>query len=421
MDNEGVALRFALVSTFFGPHRFGGDAAYVERLAAALLQRGHHVEVFCSQDAFEVVRGGRGPLPYQPPPGLVVHALRTGVPLWTVLRLHQTGGLGPYRSTLGRMLVQGGFDVAHFHNISLMGGSGLLALDIPGTVRLMTVHEHWLACPLSVRWRFGREPCPEPACVRCSLQAGRPPQWWRMNGGLPAAFQSLDAAIFPSTSALAAHRDRGIAHPRARVLPYFVPSDWMRDEPVHDRHEAFLFVGRLVKEKGLQGILPLFRDRPQARLDVVGDGPFRATLQRQAGAAANIRFHGAIGADAVRKRMAGARALLVPSLFPETLGYVVLEAWSQGVPVLVSTAGALPTLVAGGGGQVCGSAAEFGAWIDRWLVHPQEAVAIGVTGRRRCDEEFGEDRHVHALLDLIHDAGHSAAAATRVRRESLSR
>ena len=414
-------MRFALVTTFFGPHRFGGDAAYVERLAVALLQRGHHVEVFYSQDAFEVVRGDRGPLPYRPPPGLVVHALRTPSPLWTVLRLHQTGGIGPYRHPLGRPLVEGGFDVVHFHNISLLGGSGLLALDIPGAIRLMTVHEHWLACPLSVRWRFDREPCPEPACVRCSLQARRPPQWWRMNGGLPAAFQSLHAAIFPSASALAAHRDRGIIHPRASVLPYFVPSDWIENDPVHDRDEAFLFVGRLVKEKGLQDILPLFLQRPQAGLDVVGDGPFRATLQRQAGAATNIRFHGAIAADVVRERMARARALIVPSLFPETLGYVVLEAWSQGVPVLVSTAGALPELVAGGGGHVCGSVADFGVWIDHWLADPQDAVATGLTGRQRCHQEFGEDQHVDQLFDVIRDAGRMADEPVRGRVEGVSR
>ena len=176
-----------------------------------------------------------------------------------------------------------------------------------------------------------------------------------------------------------------------------------------------------MKEKGLQNMLPLFLQRPQARLDVVGDGPFRATLQRQAGNAKNIQFHGAMGADAVRERMARARALLVPSLFPETLGYVVLEAWSQGVPVLVSTAGALPELAAGGGGHACGSAADFGVWIDRWLADPQEAVASGLRGRQRCHEEFGEDRHVHHLVDLIRDAGRMAASPRRGGGESVSR
>ena len=394
-------MRFALVTTFFGPHRFGGDAAYVERLAAALLRRGHEVEVFCSRDAFEVVRGRTEPLPYVAPPGLVLHSLQTSRPLWSVLWLHQTGGLGPYRDALGQALVRGGFDVVHLHNISLMGGAGLLALDVPGAVRLMTVHEHWLTCPLSVRWRFNREPCPEQACVRCTVRAGRPPQWWRMADTMPASFRDVPVAIFPSTAALEAHRERGFAHPNAHVLPYFMPREWLRDQPPSEPRDAFLFVGRLVKEKGLQELLPLFRKRPHLRLEVVGDGPYRSFLEQLSGAAANIRFLGTLGADAVRERLTRAQALLVPSLFPETLGYVVLEAWSQAVPVLVSSAGALPELVADGGGQVCRSSAEFSSWIDRWTACPSEADDTGLQGWRRCHAEFTEDQHLATLEKLI--------------------
>jgi len=394
-------VRFALVTTFFGSHRFGGDAAYVERLAEALLRRGHEVEVFCSHDAFAVTRGRRAPLPYRPPPGLVVHPLRTASPLWSTLRVHQTGGLGPYRDLLAGPLVAGGFDVVHFHNVSLLGATDLLALDVPGAVRVMTVHEHWLTCPLSVRWRFDREPCPQPACVRCMLHAGRPPQWWRSNGRLAAAFAGLDAAIFPSAAALDAHRERGVIHRRAAVLPYFIPAAWRRPPPADGPGDRFLFVGRLVREKGLERLIPLFREAPGARLDIVGDGPFRAALERQAAPAANIRFLGALAADAVREQLRRSRALLVPSLFPETFGYVVLEAWSQGVPVLVSPAGALPELVAGGGGHVCGTAAAFAEWIDRWIQRPEEAAATGRIGRGRCDTEFDEERHVERLLGIV--------------------
>jgi hypothetical protein len=110
--------------------------------------------------------------------------------------------------------------VVHLHNISLMGGAGLLALDVPGAVRLMTVHEHWLTCPLSVRGRFNREPCLEQACVRCTVRAGRPPQWWRMADTMPASFRDVPVAIFPSTAALEAHRERGFAHPNA------LPASW---------------------------------------------------------------------------------------------------------------------------------------------------------------------------------------------------
>lgn len=394
-------MRFALVTTFFGPHRFGGDAAYVERLAAALLRRGHEVEVFWSRDAFEAVRGRREPLPYAPPAGLVMHPLSSRWPLWGAAVTHQSGGLGLYRRSLGRRLAEGRFDVVHLHNVSLIGAAELMRLRVPGAVRLMTLHDHWLACPLSVRWRFDREACPAPACVRCTLAAGRPPQWWRLGGGLARGFRSLDAVIFPSHRSMADHAERGVVHPRAAVLPYFVPDDWRIAAPPGGSRDRFLFVGRLVKEKGLQTLLPLFRLRPHVGLDVVGDGPYRPELERLAAGAGNICFMGAAGADAVRGHLARARGLLVPSLFPETLGYVVLEAWSQAAPALVSAAGALPSLVADGGGAVCGSPAAFAEHVDRWLQNPDEASRTGLVGWRRAGGEFAEESHMERLLELV--------------------
>lgn len=394
-------MRFAFVTTFFGPHRFGGDAAYVERLAAALVRRGHHVEVFWSHDAFETVRGRREPLPYAPPAGLVTHPLSSPWPLWSAIRVHQSGGLGPYHRTLAPRLMAGRFDVVHFHNVSLVGAAELLGLVVPGAVRLMTVHDHRLACPMSVRWRFDREACPAPTCIRCMVSAGRPPQLWRLGGGLARSFRSLDAAIFPSRQSLADHAARGVTHPRATVLPYFVPDDWRVAAPPDGGRDRFLFVGRLVKEKGLQTLLPLFRDRPAVDLDVVGDGPFRGALERSAAAVPNVRFHGALGADAIRGYLARARGLLVPSLFPETLGYVVLEAWSQATPVLVSPAGALADLVAGGGGIVCPSAASFAERMDQWIQRPEGAAEIGRLGWQRSAGEFAEDKHVAAYIDLV--------------------
>jgi glycosyltransferase involved in cell wall biosynthesis len=406
-------VRFALVTTFFGPHRFGGDAAYVERLAAALLARGHQVEVFWSEDAFRATRGRRSPLEYAPPPGLVTHPLRTTLPRVAALAVHQTGGLGPYRRRIVTSLRTGGFDVVHLHNVSLVGGAELLGLEVPGAVRVMTVHEHWLACPLSVRWRFGREACPEPACVRCSILAARPPQAWRWTGRLAAAFRSLDAVIFPSDSSLAAHRDRGVAHPHSIVLPYFVPDQWLAPVPGGRDRAACVFVGRLVKEKGLQEVITLFRERPALRLDVVGDGPYRSALEQQARGMANVRFLGAVAAAEIPAVLGGALAVLVPSLFPETLCYVVLEAWSQGVPVLVSPAGALPGLVAGGGGHVCRDREAFAARIDRWIQHPGEAAACGAAGRLRCSAEFGEQAHVDRLIAAIEERRQGRAGSER--------
>ena len=66
-------MKIAMITTFFGEHSFGGDAAYVERLSQALCRRGHEVHVYYCVDAFNAVRNGHPLRSYQPEPGLHIH------------------------------------------------------------------------------------------------------------------------------------------------------------------------------------------------------------------------------------------------------------------------------------------------------------------------------------------------------------
>jgi glycosyltransferase involved in cell wall biosynthesis len=53
----------------------------------------------------------------------------------------------------------------------------------------------------------------------------------------------------------------------------------------------------------------------------------------------NVRFEGLLGGPELARLFRNARAVVVPSLFPETFGYVVLEAFSVGTPVIVHEGG----------------------------------------------------------------------------------
>ncbi len=72
-----------------------------------------------------------------------------------------------------------------------------------------------------------------------------------------------------------------------------------------------------------------------ARLVVIGDGPERARLERLANAVAPgaVTFAGHLPRDAVSERLAGAHALLFPSV-RDSGGVAILEAFAHGVPVI---------------------------------------------------------------------------------------
>ena len=173
-------LKFCMVTTFFGAHSFGGDAAYVDRLTRALLRRGHEVHVFHCADAFNAVKGDtlsaltilpRASCSSPPKPFGILSPLAT-----------QVTGLPVFKAkALAEELDAIDTDVVHFHNISLIGGPGVLELGQPA-VRLMTAHEHWLICPMHLLWKYDRKPCDKAECVRCWFAGRRPPQPWRDTG-----------------------------------------------------------------------------------------------------------------------------------------------------------------------------------------------------------------------------------------------
>ena len=84
-------MKFCMLTTFFGPHSFGGDAAFVDRLSRTLARHGHEVHVIYCRDAFDVSRGDQTPRPYDPPPGVVIHPLQSPHGALSPLATHQTG------------------------------------------------------------------------------------------------------------------------------------------------------------------------------------------------------------------------------------------------------------------------------------------------------------------------------------------
>jgi glycosyltransferase involved in cell wall biosynthesis len=95
-----------------------------------------------------------------------------------------------------------------------------------------------------------------------------------------------------------------------------------------------LYVGRVAVEKGLEALIPLARDLPQADFVVVGDGPYLGRLSAQARATFTGFLTGQALADAYR----AADVFYFPSV-TDTFGNVLLEAMASGLPLVVPRAG----------------------------------------------------------------------------------
>ena len=401
----GGSLRVCMVTTFYPPFNFGGDGIFVRRLANLLAERGHHVEVAHCVEAFDMLRppGFQHGDAYDDHPTIMHHPLRGPAGSLSPLLTHQTGSPAFKRRRLRRLLIDGRFDVVHFHNVSLVG---ITALAYGNALKLYTTHEHWLVCPTHVLWRFNREPCNEQRCFQCVLRARRPPQLWRATGLMQRMLRHVDAFITPSQFTRDKHLELGLRVSAPIVhIPNFlpIPTPPEADESSPHGRPYFLFVGRLERNKGAHVVVEQFRSYPAADLLVAGHGHDAPMLRDLAAGAANIRFLGAVPYTELERLIRHAIAVVVPSVGYEVFPTVVLEAFAQGTPVIGHRLGPLPEMLDGTGGLTYGNAEELCSALDALRSSADRRRALGQTALATYHALWTPERHLDAYFALIAD------------------
>jgi glycosyltransferase involved in cell wall biosynthesis len=173
---------------------------------------------------------------------------------------------------------------------------------------------------------------------------------------------------------------------------------------------TIVFVGRLRRYKGLDWVMRALPDVvakvPETRLVVLGDGPFRAALEREASrlsVSAAVEFRGFVSAEEKVRSMREAWVLVQPSP-KEGWGLTVVEAGACGTAVIASDAPGLRDSVKGGETGILvsyGDRARLAETLVRVLTDSALRERLGREGIRWASrfrwEDCGE-RSLDALL-----------------------
>ncbi|GAC1305583.1 MAG: glycosyltransferase family 4 protein [Vulcanimicrobiaceae bacterium] len=206
----------------------------------------------------------------------------------------------------------------------------------------------------------------------------------------------------------------------ARIYDVDNPIDAPLDERVDvARNEAFVYVGRLSAEKG-----PLLFARAAKRANVraifAGDGELAGDVRA---ILPDAEVTGWLDRPALANVLRRARAIVVPSLWYETFGLVVLEAASAGIPAIVPDESAARALVVEG---VTGTSFRTGdvralEAALRQYVDDAHASRLGAAAYDRYrDAPYTLEKHTTSLASayaamLAADAEDAAGAARTAR------
>lgn len=182
------------------------------------------------------------------------------------------------------------------------------------------------------------------------------------------------------------------------------------DEPPGDgqRKAKILFVGCIEPNKAagllVQTALKLHREGIDFELAMIGEGPEKTALQKQAAGCEAVRFLGKLPPLDVRQQMRESMILCVPS-YTETLGLVFLEAMKQGLAAV----GRAGTGIDGMGNrgehyEVISNDDELPALLKTLLLNPDRCRRLGQSAQKLAAGwtwESNAQRHAEIYRNLI--------------------
>ncbi|WP_374968281.1 glycosyltransferase [Terrabacter sp. BE26] len=414
-------MRILHVNKFL--YRRGGAEGYMLDVAALQRAAGHEVGLFGmdhpENDAPQPLRDTFPPfVELEPAPRGLAGIRASARMVWS----------GSSARGIERAIREFKPDLVHCHNIyHQLSPSVLRPVARAGIPIVMTLHDYKLACPSYQMLDHGR-PCDEcvgrgtwhAAVKRCKNGSVTGSVLLAVESGIHRtldAYGPVDAFISPSRFLASVMVRQGIAHDRVHVVNNFTRIPEGTDPP--QAGEGFVVAGRLSPEKGVDtAIRAIGRLSGASVLHVAGDGPERPGLEDLANQVApgRVVFHGRLGADELAALVRRSRALLVPSRWYENQPMTVLEAFAASTPVVVTDLGGMPELVDPGvEGLVVRANDErlLARALARLEADPDEAVAMGMAGRRRLEQDFAAPAHLTRLGAVYEQARTTAARSAK--------
>jgi len=174
----------------------------------------------------------------------------------------------------------------------------------------------------------------------------------------------------------------------------------------------FIYVGRLVFYKNLEVVIKAIdivrKKEPKIKLILVGDGPHRKSLVKliaKLKLEKNVKFQGYVSSEEKLRFIGESNALVFPSLL-EGFGLVILEAFSQKKPVIVSNLEPMSEIVSHGNNGFVLEPYDDKMWADyilKMVNNPVISQKMGKDGYNELKTKYNQEIMYEKLIKMYHN------------------
>lgn len=176
--------------------------------------------------------------------------------------------------------------------------------------------------------------------------------------------------------------------------------------PLHVKQPRFLYLGRIVPSKGWHWMLKAVKEMElDIHLDIAGTGDDSEKLVEcivDYGLKYKVTFHGWQKQDIVKQLIIHSSAIIVPSVWHEPAGFVLLEGMAHGKPVIASRVGGIPEVIEDGINGILVPPGDVDSLIKamtRIGTDLDYAQKLGIQGYKDVQENYTLEIHMSALMN----------------------
>ena len=310
-------------------------------------------------------------------------------------------------------------DLTHIHNffplISPSVYHVLKAAEIPV---VQTLHDFRFLCPMAFFMRNESicEECKNGSvfksikygCFKNSIMQTIPVALMlKFHQMLNTLKNNIDGYICLTESQRRIFLDAGFDEERLFVKPNFIEGTYQKRT---QRDNGYVvFIGRIGEEKGLRTLIGAWKSLPDMPLKIVGDGPDMAKfrLLAQETNLLNVEFLGYRPYPECMEILNEARFLVMPSVWYETFGLTIIEAFACAKPVIASNLGAMADLITDGETGLLfepGNPSDLTNKVERLWNNEDEVIRMGGNARKEFEEKYTAETNYKMLMEIYEKA-----------------